>query len=143
PVLSKSGQFIPGLTTVARSKERCILDAGEDRVRIGQRWLQVPDSFELPGLRCAVVPLMSSGLALVFKFITDCFPGLAAVIGPLDLLAEPAACLRNVQSILINRRSLCVIDFPSGEVGSADIPLLALTVGSQNKCTFSSADQYS
>src|ERR1035438_956532 len=70
-----------------------IFNTGVDAVRIGQRRFQMPDSLELPGVGCAVVPLVSAGLPLVGELVAYRRPRLAAVVGTLDQLPEPAAGL--------------------------------------------------
>src|SRR5437764_12660759 len=68
-------------------------------------------------------------------------PGLAAVIGALDDLAEPSAGLRSIDAVGINGRSLEVIEFPSRKMRPADFPIFPLAVRSKNECTFFRADQ--
>ena len=46
-------------------------------------------------------------------------PGLAAVVGALNDLSEPAAGLRRIDAIGIDGRALQVIDLPPGEVRAA------------------------
>ena len=70
-------------------------------------------------------------------------PGLAAVVGALDDLAEPAAGLRGVDPVRIDGRTLEVIDLPAGEVRAADVPFFALAVRRQDERAFARADQYS
>ena len=53
----------------------------------------MPHSFELPGMRCAVVPLVRAGHTVVSKIVPDGFPGLAAIVGALNELAKPTAGL--------------------------------------------------
>ena len=89
---------LPGLPAVGRAEQRGVLDAGVDGVRIGQRRLEVPDALELPRVRRAVVPLVRAGHAVVGELVADRLPGLAAVVGALDHLAEPAAGLRRVDA---------------------------------------------
>ena len=86
----------------------------------------MPDSLELPGVRRAVIPLVSAGDAVVFELVADRLPSLAAVVGALDLLPEPAAALRRVQPVRVNGRALDVVDLPARKVGTADIPALRL-----------------
>src|SRR5579862_2304162 len=62
-------------------------------------------------------------------------PGLAAVVGALNDLAEPSAGLRSVNAIGIGGRSLEVVKLPSGEVRTADLPSIALAVGGKNECS--------
>ena len=91
----------------------------------------------------AVVPLVRAGRPVVFELIADCFPGLPAVIGALDDLAEPTAGLRRVDAVWLGGRAFEVINFPTRKMRAADIPLLALAIGSQNERAFFCADQYS
>ena len=88
----------------------------------------MPDALELPRVRRAVVPLVRAGHAVVGELVADRLPGLAAVVGALDELAEPAAGLRRVDAVRIDRRPLEVVDLPAGEVGAAHVPPVALAV---------------
>ena len=133
-----SCQFLPA---VGGAENRGVFHAGVDRVRIGERGLQVPDALELPGMRRAVVPLVRAGHAVVDELVADRLPRLAAVVGALDHLPEPAARLRRVEPVRIGRRTLHVIDLPAGEMGAADVPLFALAVRRQNECALLRADQ--
>src|SRR5437763_12621539 len=58
-------------------------------------------------------------------------PGFAAVVGALDDLPEPTARLRRVQPVRVHGRAFQVVNLPAGEVGAADVPLLALAVRGQ------------
>src|SRR5688572_4040252 len=49
-------------------------------------------------------------------------PGLAAVVRPLNDLAEPATALRGIDSVGIHGRSFHVIDFPSAKERTVDGP---------------------
>ncbi|MEZ4571759.1 MAG: hypothetical protein R2849_15780 [Thermomicrobiales bacterium] len=60
----------------------------------------MPDASKFPGMLGAVIPLVSTGIALILKLVADRFPGLAAVVGSLDDLAEPAAGLRRIDPVL-------------------------------------------
>src|SRR6266496_603029 len=108
------------------------------------------DTFEFPWILHAVVPLVRVDFALVNKHVVLTLghavrahqlfglgpgrvPGFAAVIRALDDLAEPAARLRRVNPVWINRRTFEVIHLPTREVRPADFPILALAVGGQNK----------
>ena len=85
------------LAAVDRAEHGGVLYPGVDRVRIVQRRLQVPDASELPRVRRAVVPLVRARYAVVAELVACRLPRLAAVVGALDLLPEPAAGLRRVQ----------------------------------------------
>ena len=69
-------------------------------------------------------------------------PGLAAVIGALNDLAEPAARLRCVNAIGTRGRPFHVIDLPTGKMRAAYVPFLALAVRSEDECTLACANQY-
>src|SRR5689334_14236098 len=103
----------------------------------------MPDAFELPRMRRAVVPLMRTGHAVVDELVADGFPCLAAIVRALHHLAEPAARLRRVDAVGIGRRSLHVVNLPAPEVRTTDVPLLPLAVGSQDKRAFARPDQHS
>jgi hypothetical protein len=47
-VIPEPRQLLPRLARVGRTEERRVLDAGEHRVRVRQRRLEVPDARELP-----------------------------------------------------------------------------------------------
>ncbi len=134
---------LPRLAAVGRAKHRGVLDAGVDRVGIVERRLEMPDARELPRVLRSVVPEMVADSAFVGELVADRLPGLAAVAGALDHLAEPAARLRRVDSIRVGGRSLHVIDLPAAEVRAAHVPAFALAVRGQDEGAFSSADQYS
>src|SRR5262245_63670221 len=70
-------------------------------------------------------------------------PCLAAVIGALNDLPEPAAGLRRENPVWVRRRSLHVVDLPARDVRAADFPVLALAVRAQDKRALACAHQYS
>ena len=141
-VAAQARQLGPGLGAVGRVEERGILDAGINRIGIGQRRFEVPDALELPGVRRPVVPLMRARNAVVGEVVPRRLPGFAAVVRALDNLAEPARRLRGVETVRIGRRSLEVIDLPASEVGTGDVPLLSLAVRRQDERTLARADEY-
>src|SRR2546426_7932299 len=116
----------------------------------------MPYPLELPGMLRAVVPLMSGerfaafGSRVVSELVAIALrgtrrgrfsggraglvPSLAAIVGALNDLPEPAAALRRIQPIRVRRRPLDVVDFPAPKVGAADIPFLALAVRRKNEC---------
>src|SRR5512132_1606245 len=122
---AQSGKLLPRLPAIARAKQGGIFDTSVDYVGIGQRRFEMPDAFELPGMRRAVVPLVRGErfagfsrrvvnklVALAFgravrgrrRFAGGCsrlVPCLAAVIRALNDLAKPAARLRRIQPIWI------------------------------------------
>src|SRR5206468_12987605 len=102
----------------------------------------MPDSRELPGMGRAVVPQVSAGDAVVHEPVAHRLPSLAAAVGALDQLPEPSGALRRVQPIRVGGRSLEVVDLPAPEVGTTDVPPLALSVRLKDECTLACADQY-
>src|SRR5262245_30733726 len=118
----------------------------------------MPDTFELPGMLRAIVPLMRgerlSGfrgrivdelVALALRHALrrrrrfagrrpGLMPRFAAVVRTLDDLPEPAAGLRGVNPVRIDRRAFQMVDLPASKVGSADIPILAFAVRCQDEC---------
>src|SRR5262249_10295075 len=133
-VAAQPRQLLPGAPAVLRAEEAGVLDARVDRVRIGERRLEMPDTLELPRALRPVVPLMRGqrlagvGRGIVNELVALAFghalrrffhaaawrlPGFAAVAGALDDLPEPAARLRREDAVRIDRRSFEVIDLPA------------------------------
>ena len=77
---AQAGQFLPCAAAIGRAEQGRILDAGVDHVGIRVRRLEMPDALEFPGVLRAVVPLVSSGHAVVLELVADGLPGLAAVV---------------------------------------------------------------
>ena len=140
-VASQPRELRPRLPTVRRAKQRGILGARVHGVRVGERRLEMPDALELPGMRGAVVPLVRAGIAVVGELVADRRPGLAAVLGALDLLSEPTARLGAINPIRVGRRTLDVVNLPAGEVRTLDGPRLARAIGTQNERPFTRPDQ--
>src|ERR1700733_1492544 len=125
----------------------------------------MPHALELPGMLCAVVPLMrGERLAGVARPVVDelvacglrrtwgarfsgrrsgLVPGLTAIVGTLDQLPKPAAGLRRIQPIRIGGRSLDVIHLPARELRAADLPVFALAICGQDKRALACTNQYS
>src|SRR5262249_10145565 len=82
-----------------------------------------------------------AGGAVVGELVADRRPGLAAVVGALHDLPEPAAALRGVEPVGVGRRPLDVVDLPAGEVGSADLPPAARAVGREDEGALARAHQ--
>src|SRR5207249_1734945 len=59
-VAAQAGEFLPVLAAVGGAEDGGVFHAGVNRVRIGERRLQMPHALELPGMLRAVVPLMRS-----------------------------------------------------------------------------------
>src|SRR4029450_12936428 len=102
----------------------------------------MPDALELPGVRCAVIPLMRAGDTVVHELVPHWLPRLAPVVGALDLLPKPAAGLRRIQPMRVSGRSLEVVDLPAAKVGATDIPPCALGVRSQNERALACPNEY-
>ena len=154
---AQSGELVPGLATVGRAEQGGVFDPGVDGVRVGQRRLEMPDALELPRMRRAVVPLVrGEGLAGFGRRVVDelvalalghafrgrgrfaggcagLVPRLAAVIGALNDLPEPAAGLRRVQPVRVSGRSLEVVDLPAGKVWPTHLPPFSLAVRRQDE----------
>src|ERR1700726_3723284 len=60
-MLPQTGKLMPGLRAISRTEQRRVFDACINGVGIGERRFKMPDSREFPGMRRAVVPLMSAG----------------------------------------------------------------------------------
>src|SRR5208282_1077065 len=149
-VAAQAGEFLPVFAAIGGAEQCGIFHAGVDRVGIGERWLQMPYAFELPGMLRAVVPLVRgellagcvrgvvdelvagrrgrTGSGQFSRRCTGLMPGFAAVVGALDQLAKPAAGLRCVKAIRIGGRALQMINLPAGKVRTADLPPLALSI---------------
>src|SRR5438132_1796262 len=138
---AQSRELLPHLPAVVRAEQPGVFDAGVDRVRIGRRWLEMPDPRELPRVRRAVVPQVRARGTVVHELVARGLPRLAAVVRALDHLPEPAAGLRRVQPIRIIRRSLELIDLPAPEVGAADVPPFARSVRRQDERALACTDQ--
>src|SRR5947208_14709742 len=127
-MIAKPRQLLPCLASVDGTEERRVLDAGEDRVRVSQRRLQVPDARELPGVLRAVVPLMLAGNAVVGELIADRFPRLRTVVRALHYLPVPTSGLRRVNPVRIARPHLQVVDLPAREQLASDVPFVPLSI---------------
>src|ERR1017187_10015266 len=99
----------------------------------------MPHPLEFPRVLGAVIPLMrGEGFAGFWRAVIDeliaralhglgprlyvasgRLPRLAAVVGALDDLPEPAAALRCINTIGISRRTLEMVEFPPREMRTA------------------------
>ena len=70
-VAAQAGKLLPVLPAVSRAKQRGVFDAGVNRVDIGKRRFEMPDAFELPRVRRAVVPLVRPCDAVVSELVAD------------------------------------------------------------------------
>src|SRR5438046_2345426 len=138
----QSRKFSPAPSAIGRAEYGGIFHPGVDCVRIGKRRLEMPHTFELPGVRRAVVPLVSAGDAVVHEFVIDRGPRLATVVRALDLLPEPSAGLGTIQPIRVNGRSLQVVDLPARKMGPADVPPFAFSIRRKDERALASACQY-
>ena len=57
----RPGELVPFLAAIDGSEKGSVLDAGVDRVGVGQGRLEMPDPVEFPGVRRPVVPLVGPG----------------------------------------------------------------------------------
>ena len=103
----------------------------------------MPDAFERPGMLRSVKPLVRAGSATVCKFVAYGFPGLSAVVGTMNNLPKPVACLRGIYSVGITRRSLQVIHLKSAKVRADNLPVFTRFIRRQYKSTFCGAHQQS
>src|SRR6185369_4275152 len=138
---SQRRQLLPGKATVLGTKQCRVFSPGIHRVRIGERWFQVPHAFELPRMLGAVVPLVRAWRPLVAELVTHGFPRLAAILGSLDLLPEPTTGLRGIYPVRVDRRAFQVIDLPPSKVRTGNIPFLAFAVRGQYEGALFGADQ--
>src|SRR5258708_38332019 len=125
----------------------------------------MPTAVELPRMLLSIVELMSGerfpaflgsvvnkliALALGHPFRAGLlarrrarlYPSLAAIIRALNDLPKPAAGLRCIDAIRVDRRALQVVHLPAGEVGTAYVPLFALAVRGKDESAFACANQY-
>src|SRR5262249_4613635 len=124
------------------AKQRGILGARVNCLRIFQGRFQMPDTFEFPRMLRAVVPLVRAGNAFIFELVAHRFPRFAAIAGTLDHLAKPTTRLRGIKPVGISRRTFHMIDLPTGEVRAVDVPAFTPAIRSEDKCSFACADQY-
>src|SRR5882762_3054040 len=130
---SESGKLQPRLSPIGCAEYCGVFHPGVYGIRISQRWFKMPDSFELPRVRRAVVPLMSAGNAVVNKFVTYRLPSLAPVIRALDLLPKPAAGLRCIQPVRISGRALQMVDLPAPKKRPINVPPLSFPIRRQDE----------
>src|SRR5262245_942733 len=102
----------------------------------------MPDPLELPRVRCAIVPLMRAGDAIVRELVSHWLPGLAPIVGTLDLLPKPAAGLRRIQPMRVNGRAREVVNLPAAKVGATHIPPCALRVRRQYERALARPNKY-
>ena len=103
-----------------------------------------PNAFQRTFAACSPTPQVKGTCAhaFVLKLIVDLLPRFAAILRALHLLAEPAAALRDVDSVRIDRRSLEVVDLPAGEMRPADVPASAGAVRRQDEGPLPGAHQH-
>src|ERR1041385_3667662 len=91
------------MTAIGRLEQRGVFHAGIASVRVGERWLDMPDAFEFPRVWRAVVEQMFADFAFVNEFVALALghalrrhgraaagriPSLAAVVGALHRSEE-------------------------------------------------------
>ena len=157
--IAQSGKLLPRFAAIRRFENRRVLRTRVSRVGIGGRRLDVPDAFELPRMRRAVIPEMFTHLALVNELVAFALehhaiwafqllgtaagrvPGFAAIIRALNDLPEPTARLRCVNAIRINGRAFEMIHLPAREVRAGDFPILPRAIRRADERAFLCADQ--
>src|SRR5439155_759762 len=100
------------------------------------------DSLWIFAIQDDCVEAHATGAGLLARRSAWLYPGLAAVIGELNDLPEPAAGLRRIDAIRICGRTLEVIHLPAGKMRSADVALLALAIRCKDKCALARSNQY-
>src|SRR5204863_6143198 len=95
----QAGKFLPAFPAVRRAEEGGIFRSRIDGIGTSERWFEMPDSFELPGMLGAIVPLVSAGDAIVDEFVPNRFPGFATIVGALHHLSEPTTGLRCIKPV--------------------------------------------
>src|SRR3954468_7211808 len=120
----------------------------------------MPDAFEFPRVLRPVVPLVRSkwftvrrfgvigelialahrhafwSFSFLARWCARLEPGFSTVVGALNDLAKPAACLRRVDAVRIDRRSFEVVHFPAAKMGTSNVPLFSGTVGDKDEGAF-------
>src|SRR5215210_8830389 len=89
----------------------------------------------------AVVPLVRAGDTVVDELVPYRVPRSAPVVGTLHRLPEPPAGLRGIEPVRINRRALEVVHLPPREVGTTDVPPLALLIRCQHERALARTNQ--
>src|ERR1700687_4523932 len=86
-VPAQSGEFLPVLSAIGRPENCSVFHAGVDGIRIGERWFEMPHSFELPRMLRSVIPLVR-GERRCGRIINELVAlGLGLAIGRGDRLA--------------------------------------------------------
>src|SRR5579875_2340798 len=135
-VTAQPGKLLPALASVRCAKDRRVLHPRVNRIWVRKRRLKMPDPFEFPRMRRAVIPLVCTRLALIDESVINGLPGLASIIRALNLLTKPSTRLRSIEAVGISRRSFEMIDLPAAKVRALHVPALALSIGFQQKRTF-------
>jgi hypothetical protein len=115
-VAAQPRELLPRLSSVDGLEQRGVLGSGVHGVGFGERRLEVPDALELLRMRRPVAPLMHRDTPS-YSNLLPMVPTSAAVARTLHDLAEPAARLRCVNPVGIDRRSLHVVDLPPPKWG--------------------------
>ena len=92
-VAAQAGQLLPICAAVYGLEQRGVFNARIYRFSVGERGLDVPHPLELPWMRRTVVPLVRAWDAVVGELVPHRSPRSAAIVRPLQQLAEPAAGL--------------------------------------------------
>src|SRR5260370_30510529 len=134
-------------------------------MRMCERRFNTRDALDLPWMLFSIVELMSGEglpafrgsvvnklIALAFRHPSRAglfarrrarlYPSLAAVIRALNDLPKPAAGLRCIDAIRVDRRALQVVHLPAAEVWAPHAPLLQLAVLGKDESALACANQY-
>ena len=103
----------------------------------------MPHAGELPRVRRAVVPLVRAGDARVGEVAPDRRPAPSAVVGAVDLLAEPARGRRRPHAVGCRGRARDVVHLQAREVRTVHPPVLPRAVGREDERALAGADQNS
>jgi chromate transport protein ChrA len=148
--LSDLAGFFLRLGTTAFGGPAAHIAIMEDELVRRRGWVSREKFLDMLGASNLIPGPSSSELAIHIGYLLGGWTGLlvagicfilpaACMVGalawPPNHLSEPAARLRRIQAIWINRRALEVVDLPTGKVCAADIPAFALAIRRQDECT--------
>src|SRR5258708_36693031 len=83
------GKLLPGLAAIYRLEQRRVLHSRVNGARIVQRRVEFPDTFELPRMLRATVPLVSAGNALITDLCAGGSPEFTPLLRPLNHPSSP------------------------------------------------------
>lgn len=133
---AQTRKFMPGLPAIGGAEHRGVFHSSVDSIGIGERRLQMPNAFELPRMRRAIVPLVRARHAVVGELVIYRSPRLAAIVRTLHKLPKPATALRRINAVGVNRRALQVVQFKPGKCGPLTVQFSRLPSDSRMKAPF-------